>query len=226
MLRRLSPDRSFFPFGRWPACLPWILGISCLSLNSVTSFRVYLRVDSCLLAFSVLQWTLDVDIWAFLHFLSVYLFSSSTLSPSIGSLLSVLHIYLSFDRCHLLVFLPAVWFLSHLLPFRVTDPVFHSGGPWPWCLQCGFHFCYSFIFCLFLSLALPAFFSHHVVVFGSLFHFFGSWTILSVFSWFSEIIVSRVFVFCFFIAFLLYCFPFLLLHKYHNGLFCLLFVFA
>lgn len=169
MLRGLSPDRSFFPFGRWPACLPWILGISCLSLNSVTSFRVYLRVDSCLLAFSGLQWTLDIDIWALLHFLSVYLFSSSTLYPSIGSLLSVLHIYLSFDRCHLLVFLPAVWFLSHLLPFRVTDPVFHSGGPWPWCLQCGFHFCYSFIFCLFLSLALPAFLSHHVVVFGSLF---------------------------------------------------------
>lgn len=122
VLRGLSPGRSFFPFGRWPACLPWILGISCLSLNSVTSFRVYLRVNSCLLAFSGLPWTLDIDIWALPHFLSVYVFSSLAVCPGIGSLLSALHICLSFDRRCLLVFLPAVWFLSHLYPSVSLTP--------------------------------------------------------------------------------------------------------
>lgn len=122
VLRGLSPGRSFFLFGRWPACLPWILEISCLSLNSVTSFRAYLRVNSCLLAFSGLPWTLDIDIWALPHFLSVYLFSSLTVCPGIGSLLSALHICLSFDCCRLLVFLPAVWFLSHLYPSMSLAP--------------------------------------------------------------------------------------------------------
>lgn len=109
------------------------------------------------------------------------------------------------------------------LPFRVTDPVFDSVDPQPWCLQCGFHFCYTFSFLSVSSLAPPAFFSHHIVLFGSLFHFFGSWTICLYFHGFLK-------SFCLssasFIAFLLCCFTLLLLHKYHSGLFCLLFVFA
>lgn len=108
------------------------------------------------------------------------------------------------------------------LPFHVTGSVFHSVDPQPWCLQCGFHFCYNLSFLSVSSLALPAFFSHHIVLFGSLFHFFGSWTIMSIFSWFSEICLSSAS----FIAFLLCCFTLLLLYKYHDSLFCLLFVFA
>ena len=97
VLRGLSPDRFFFPFCRWTACLPWVLVISCLSLKCSNFIRVYLGASSYLLAFSGTQWASDIDIRAFLHFLPVYWLSCSTICPYIGSLFSILHIYLSFD---------------------------------------------------------------------------------------------------------------------------------
>lgn len=152
------------------------------------------------------------------------LFSSSVICPRVGSVLTGLHIIFPLIGFIPLSFLMLWIFPPQLWGSPVTNSVFCGVDGRPRCSQCEFHFCYSFIFDLFLFLSSARCFLSFCYP-DSFVSFLGRLNcVIYNFHGFWNHSVSRTYlvVLGFFPSFSLGCFALLLLHKYHDGFFRLI----